>query len=79
MVFKGLNIHIARFHSQSRTGGGLIREEKIPVQELWLKVRRGLYARGGIFAGHYGNYEQECSKGCILGHIYMYSGPSISI
>ena len=33
MVFKGLSIHIAKFLSQSRTGGGLIRETKIPVQE----------------------------------------------
>ena len=43
MVFKGLSIHIARFHSQSRTeGGGLIHETKIPVQELWLKMGGGL-------------------------------------
>ena len=54
MVFKGLSIHIVGFHSQSRTGGrGLICETKIPGQELWLKWERGLFARGGIFAGHY--------------------------
>ena len=53
MNFKGLDIHIDRFHSQSRTrtgrGGRLIRETKIPVQKFWLKMG------GGIFAGHYGN------------------------
>ena len=48
MSFKGLR---ARFHSQSRTGGGAY---------LWYLCRnfgwkweQGLYARGGIFAGHY--------------------------
>ena len=50
--FKSLSIHIARFHSQSRIGGGLICETKIPVQELWLKLG-GLYARGCVFVGHY--------------------------
>ena len=40
---------IARFHSQSRRG--LIRETKIPVQKLWLKMGGGLYTRG-VFAGH---------------------------
>ena len=55
MIFKGLSIHIARLHRQSRTGGGggLIRETKVPVQELWLKMGGGLFARGGVFAGHY--------------------------
>ena len=37
---------IARFHSQSRRG--LIRETKIPVQKLWLKMGGGLYTRGRI-------------------------------
>ena len=38
-------------------GGGLIRETKIPVQELWPKIGGGLiYARGGVFTGHCGNY-----------------------
>ena len=31
MVFKGLSIHIARFHSQSRTGGGVYLRDEIPV------------------------------------------------
>ena len=56
MVFKGLSIHIARFHSQSRTGGGLIRETKIPVQELWLKMGGGLIREGGVFAGATGKH-----------------------
>ena len=55
MVFKGLSIHTAKVHSQSRTGGkGLIRETKIPVQELWLKKEGSLYVRGGVLMGHYG-------------------------
>jgi len=28
--------------------------DKIPVQELWLKMQGGLYAKEGIYAGHYG-------------------------
>ena len=56
-AFKGSSIHIARFHSQSRTGGGgVIRKTKIPVQELWLKLGGSLYTRGGVFTGHYGTY-----------------------
>ena len=52
MVCKGLSIHIARFHSQSRTGGGgLIRETKIPVQKLWLKMGGGLIREGGCIHG----------------------------
>ena len=51
MVFKGLSIHIAEFHSQSRTGGGgLIRETKIPVQELWLRMGGGAYTREGAYS-----------------------------
>lgn len=52
MVFTGLSIQIARFHSQS--GGGLMRETKIPMQELWLKMGGGLVCEGGILAGFYG-------------------------
>ena len=53
MSFKGLRV---RFHVQSRTGGGggHIRETKILVGELWLKMGEGLYVRGGILVGHYG-------------------------
>ena len=60
MVFKGLSIQIARFHSQSKTGGGgVFARQKIliPVQELWLKMVGALYVRGGVFTGHYGIYE----------------------
>ena len=45
-------------------GGPLIREIKVPVQELSLKALGGggLYARGGLYAGHYGTYILlECS------------------
>ena len=50
MVFKGLSIHIVRFHSQSRTrGGGVIRETKIPVQEL--ENGRGLIRERGRIRG----------------------------
>ena len=45
MVFTGLNVQIARFHSQSRRG--LMGETNIPVQEFWLKVGRGLMREGG--------------------------------
>ena len=54
MVFIGLNIHIARFRSQGRTGGGPYLQDKIPVWEIWLKMGGGLYMRGGVFTGHYG-------------------------
>ena len=52
MVFKGLNIHMARFHSQSRTerGGGLFMRLKIPVQELWLKLGGRAYTREGAYS-----------------------------
>jgi len=33
--------------------GGPIREIKIPVQELWLKTRGGLYARGAYMWVYY--------------------------
>ena len=39
MVFTGLSIQIARFHSHSRRGH--MRGSKIPVQELWLKMGGG--------------------------------------
>ena len=29
---------------------------KIPQYEFALKMQGGLCARGGVFAGHYGNY-----------------------
>ena len=29
---------------------------KIPPQDFALKMQGGLCARGGVFAGHYGNY-----------------------
>ena len=51
-IFTGLSIQIARFHSQSR-GGVYLRETKIPMQELWLKMGGGLCARRGIWAGFY--------------------------
>ena len=44
MVFNGLSIHIARFHSQSRPW-----ETKIFVQELWLKMGGGLIRERGVF------------------------------
>ena len=53
-----------------RGGGeveGLMHEIKIPQQEFALKMQGGgggLYARGGVFAGHYGTYlfmKQMCS------------------
>ena len=38
-------------------GGGLIRETKLPMQELELKMQGGgLCARGGVIAGFYGIY-----------------------
>ena len=55
--FTGISIQIARFHSQSR---GLMRETKIPMQELnfmiWLKMGGGLIREGGVLAGFYGIY-----------------------
>ena len=37
--------------SQDRTGGGVIRETKIPVQELWLKLGGGLICERGRVRG----------------------------
>ena len=34
---------------------GPISEIKIPVQEHQLKLKGGLYAKGGIYAGRYGD------------------------
>ena len=66
MVFKGLSIHIA---SQSRTGeGGLIREIKIPVQKLWLKMGGGLIHERGVLAGHYGLERGSSARGLELLH-----------
>ena len=45
MFIKGLSIHVARFHSQSRLEGGLFVRQKIPVQEPWLKMQEGAYLR----------------------------------
>ena len=42
-VFIGLWTLISTFYSQ---GGGLIREIKLPIQELELKMQGGLFARG---------------------------------
>ena len=42
----------APFYSQ---GGGLIRETKVPMQELELKMEGGLMREGGVIAGFYGN------------------------
>ena len=47
-AFIGLSIQIARFHSQSGRGG-LRRETKIPVQELWLKMGGELMREGGVW------------------------------
>ena len=44
MVYKGLSIHKATFHSQSRTGDTC--KTKIPVQELW-QNGRGAYTQEG--------------------------------
>ena len=39
---------------QSGRGGGLIRETKLPMQELELKMQGGLIREGGVIAGFYG-------------------------
>ena len=71
MVFTGLSIQIARFHSHS-SGGGRMRGSKIPVQELWLKMgggrirEGGVFARGGVIAGFYGN--------CVLRYVVCLEG-----
>ena len=43
MVFKGLSVQIARFHSQSKRG--TYRRDKYTVQVLWLKMGGGAYGR----------------------------------
>ena len=66
-VFKGLSIHIARFHSQNRTGGGgLIRKTKIPVQELWLKMGKGLVGERGRIRGYTRKHVLKTEKQCQL-------------
>jgi hypothetical protein len=53
-VFIGLWIPISTIYSRRR--GGVIRETKIPLQELELKMEGGgLFARRGVIAGFYGN------------------------
>ena len=49
--FKGLSVHIARFHSQIRTGGGAYLWDKIPVKELWLKLGGGFIRERGHIHG----------------------------
>ena len=44
MVFMGLSVQIARFHSQSRRGA--YRHDKYTCAELWLKWKGGLCTRG---------------------------------
>ena len=42
-------------------GGGLIRETKLPVQELKLKMQRGLMREGGgVIVGFHGIPIQDC-------------------
>jgi len=45
--------------------GGPICEIKIPVQELRLKMQGGLYAKGGVYAGRYGNVEPRLQIKCL--------------
>ena len=44
---------------QSGRGGGLIRETKVPMQELELKMQGGLMREGGVIAGFYGTYDDK--------------------
>ena len=55
MVFTGLSIQIARFHSHSRRGGGLSRVKNTCAGTLAENGRGGVFARGGVIAGFYGN------------------------
>ena len=48
MVFKGLSIHIARFHNQSRTGGGLNIEINTCAGTS-AENGRGAYMRAGAY------------------------------
>ena len=51
MVFKGLSIHIARFNSQSRTGGGgaYSRDKNTSARTL-AENGRGAYTREGAYS-----------------------------
>ena len=40
-------------------GGGLMRGIKIPQYEFVLKIQGGLCARGSVFAGHYGTWNNK--------------------
>ena len=48
IIFTGLSIQIARFHSQSRRGA--YSRDKNTVQKLWLKMGEGL-TQGGEYMG----------------------------
>ena len=51
--------------SSGEWDGGLMCGIKIPQQEFALKMQGGFCARGGIFAGHYGNYLlRKCTNAC---------------
>ena len=59
----GLIISIFRLRDESSSWGGgeLMYGIKIPQQDFALKMQGGLCARGGLFAGHYGNmHEDKC-------------------
>ena len=50
--------------------GGLIRETKLPMQELELEMQGGgLCARGGVIAGFYGIIIGTCMYAIIQGNI----------
>ena len=54
VVLKAIAFTLARFHSQSRTGGGYSWDKNICAGTL-AETGGGLYARRGIFMGHYGS------------------------
>ena len=51
MGFKGLSIHIARFHRQSRTGGGAYLRGKNACAGSLAENGRGAYTREGHIHG----------------------------
>ena len=57
MVFKGLSVQIARFHSQSRRGA--YRRDKYTCAGTLAKNGRGAYTRGGVWAGFYGSSDMQ--------------------
>ena len=60
MVFKGLSIHIARFHSQSRTGGGgAYSRDKNTCAGTLAETGRGAYTREEV-------YSQDTTVFCLL-------------